>query len=213
MTYVISDIHGEFYLFMEMLNKIKFSDDDTLFIIGDVIDRGKHSFDIVQYVMNSDNIEYLMGNHELMMLEAFKTGDRSLWYQNGGNKTVSSSMRFDKDDRNKMIRYISTLNNYYILEKEDTNIVLVHAGIQFDSNDEIVEDLDFMMWSRIEFYGEDCVPKDYLVIFGHTPTRHLCSKDKIWHGNRMIGIDCGAVYTGILGCLRLDDMKEFYVRR
>ena len=38
--YVISDIHGEYDLFMKMLEKIKFQDTDTLYILGDILDRG-----------------------------------------------------------------------------------------------------------------------------------------------------------------------------
>ena len=39
-TYVISDIHGMYNKFTELLNKIKLKDTDTLYILGDVLDRG-----------------------------------------------------------------------------------------------------------------------------------------------------------------------------
>lgn len=40
MTYVASDIHGEYKKYIQMLNKINFSDSDILYVLGDVIDRG-----------------------------------------------------------------------------------------------------------------------------------------------------------------------------
>ena len=40
MIYVMSDIHGCYEKYLKMLNKIKFSSDDTLYILGDVVDRG-----------------------------------------------------------------------------------------------------------------------------------------------------------------------------
>ena len=55
----------------------------------------------------------------------------------------------------------------------------------------------------------------------YTPTIHYHSDNPltVWHGNRLIGIDCGSGFPinenayldkGRLACLRLDDMKEFY---
>lgn len=40
MRYIISDIHGCYHEYMELLNKIKFSDKDELYILGDAVDRG-----------------------------------------------------------------------------------------------------------------------------------------------------------------------------
>ena len=52
-----------------------------------------------------------------------------------------------------------------------------------------------------------------IIITGHIPTDLIDrnSKGKIWKKNNHIAIDCGVVYGNSLGCLRLDDMKEFYV--
>ena len=75
----------------------------------------------------------------------------------------------------------------------------------------------FVVWHR---YTDDFIPGDgSIMIFGHTPTVHYQRGDKmsIWHGNHVIGIDCGCGFhserVGVvcrLACLRLEDMKEFY---
>ena len=67
-TYVVSDLHGQFDIFMRLLEKAHFSPDDKLYMLGDAIDRGPDGIKILQYVMNSENMEFLLGNHELMML-------------------------------------------------------------------------------------------------------------------------------------------------
>ena len=45
-TYVLSDLHGHYEVFKAMLNKIDFDDQDTLYILGDVCDRGPRSLEI-----------------------------------------------------------------------------------------------------------------------------------------------------------------------
>lgn len=65
-TYVCSDIHGMYGSYCNMIKKIK--ETDTLFILGDVIDRGKGGIKILQDMMKRPNVKLLMGNHEYMMI-------------------------------------------------------------------------------------------------------------------------------------------------
>lgn len=71
-TYVMSDIHGQYLAYKKMLDKIKFSDDDCLYVLGDVIDRGPDGIRIIKDIMNRDNADLILGNHEFMMLNAIK---------------------------------------------------------------------------------------------------------------------------------------------
>jgi serine/threonine protein phosphatase 1 len=76
-----------------------------------------------------------------------------------------------------------------------------------------LQNRDTLLWARDEFIFSPAL-KDYVIIFGHTPTCDMQSSNPmtIWHDKDKIGIDCGSVFgKGQLGCLRLDDMKEFYV--
>lgn len=88
--YVISDIHGEFDLFIKMLKKINFSRNDRLIILGDVLDRGSQPIKIIEYVMEKDNIKLLMGNHEKMFLDFILAENENdkffayhMWMNNG----------------------------------------------------------------------------------------------------------------------------------
>ena len=71
-TYVISDIHGEYDKFIELLDKIKLKDDDTLYILGDILDKGPHPIKTILKIMEMPNVICLVGNHELMALECLE---------------------------------------------------------------------------------------------------------------------------------------------
>ena len=73
--YVLSDLHGHYNIFIKMLEKINFSDDDVLYILGDCCDRGPDSLKIYLYIQKFDNIHLIKGNHEIMMRDAFKAGE------------------------------------------------------------------------------------------------------------------------------------------
>ncbi len=67
-TYVCGDIHGMYGSYMQVIRKLKTGDE--LFVIGDVIDRGKNGIKILKDVMKRKNTHFLLGNHELMMIQS-----------------------------------------------------------------------------------------------------------------------------------------------
>ena len=62
--YVMSDLHGCYDKFIEMLNLIDFKESDELYILGDIFDRGPNPLGILDYVIGHKNIYLLKGNHE-----------------------------------------------------------------------------------------------------------------------------------------------------
>lgn len=79
-TYVMSDIHGQFDALMRMLEQIGFTEDDELYILGDVVDRGSKSIECIKWIMEQDNVLTLLGNHELMLYDGY-INNREAWYQ------------------------------------------------------------------------------------------------------------------------------------
>ena len=71
MIYVMSDLHGEYEKYIKMLELIKFSDEDELFILGDTVDRGERPIDILLDMMKRPNVYHLMGNHDLLQSFVF----------------------------------------------------------------------------------------------------------------------------------------------
>ena len=55
MKYVMSDIHGNFNKYIEMLNLINFTEEDELYILGDIFDRGSQPLDILEHIMKHKN--------------------------------------------------------------------------------------------------------------------------------------------------------------
>ena len=92
MIYCMADIHGAYDRYLEMLRLIRFSDEDTLYVIGDVIDRGAQGIETVLDLMGRSNVILLRGNHEQMCLDDLHRhiwDARALWQKNGGSRTRS----------------------------------------------------------------------------------------------------------------------------
>ena len=52
--FVISDLHGQFVLLQLLLDRIGFNDNDELYILGDIMDRGPNSIDIIHHYHRSE---------------------------------------------------------------------------------------------------------------------------------------------------------------
>ena len=104
-VYALSDIHGQGRAFFEMLEKIRFSPEDKLYIIGDVVDRGPDGIQLLEYIREQPNMELLMGNHEDMFLRTMD--DEESWYEtwifNGGGVTLASLMSFPKKEQSNVL--------------------------------------------------------------------------------------------------------------
>ncbi len=232
MIYVLSDIHGQARRFYSILEQIDLKAEDTLYILGDVIDRNPDGIRILREIMSRPNMQMLLGNHELMMLQSlYYPSDEaaapphyiSRWYRNGGRVTHDYLKRIRKQLRAEIFSYLDALPLNISIEVNGHQYVLVHAapvdmyptyGNRYDT------ERDFAVWWRqlVEVPLSD----ERIVIFGHTTTHHFQTDTPmhIWYGNQMIGIDCGSSYpegisaengyAGRLACLRLNDMKEFY---
>ena len=68
MHYVLSDIHGNEERFRSVLRKIDLKEDDTLYVLGDVIDRGEEGVHLLRWMAEQPNVQLILGNHEAMLL-------------------------------------------------------------------------------------------------------------------------------------------------
>ena len=66
MVYVISDIHGQYGKFLKMLEKINFTDNDDLYVLGDAADRGPDPIKLLIDMSMRPNVFPLLGNHDYM---------------------------------------------------------------------------------------------------------------------------------------------------
>lgn len=220
MIYVMSDIHGEKKKFDSVMEKINLTSDDKLYILGDVIDRGNDSIQILLELMKMKNVTVLLGNHELMMLNAITPPDNfraiKLWYHNYGSVTHNTFLELTPEIQTKIKNFISQMPLSIEITVNDKKYILVHGApieLQYRMYTKFVPEREYVTWERLN--PDDIMPKGKTVIFGHTPTDDYqkCVPLSIWYGKDKIGIDCGCghSYEGCrLACLRLDDMQEFY---
>lgn len=215
MTYVMSDIHGNMRRFQSILRQIDLQPQDTLYILGDVIDRHPQGLKILRQIMEMPNVKMLLGNHEYMMLRAIgepydgpedirgRDPDRLLqiWYQNGGEVTHRSWKHTRKDVRANILSYLKALPLNIDITVDGKKYKLVHAAAldRFEEyepgNPSKSDRTHFAVWDRNASI-DSFTPKGYTLIFGHTPTEHFQPIDPlaIWHSENRIGIDCGAGY-------------------
>lgn len=232
-TYVMSDVHGNFKAYKEMLKKINFNDADMMYILGDILDRGPNPIKIILDLMERHNIEVIAGNHCVMASECLsfllqeiteenvKKMDTYMvekfleWQNNGSNSTTDEFHKCDKDTQKEIVDFIEDFILYEEIEVAGKHFILVHAGLgNFEPDKKMWEyELDELVWERPDY--ETPYFDDKYVITGHTPTMLIENNPRpgyIYQGNNHIAIDCGCGFkNGRLGCLRLDDMKEFYV--
>lgn len=227
MTYVMSDIHGNYEKYSKMLKEIDLKDSDTLYILGDVIDRGDDGIGILLDMMSRPNVFPILGNHEHMAYPVLKNiysifSEQNsyiidiwqTWMLNGGRVTLEAYLDLPDEDKDALIDYLGgEFSAYEEITVGDRSFVLIHGGLPDFSEETPLSDYDLhdIVWHRT-----DCDKThfaDKFLITGHTPTFHYGEeyRGKIARKNNNIAIDCGVSCGEALGCIRLDDFAEFYV--
>ena len=223
MHYVLSDIHGNSAAFDTILSMINLTDDDQLYILGDVIDRGPDGIELLQRIRMMKNCVLLLGNHEYMMINAMRKPDNyhlfRLWWMNGCENTYQSFLALSKSEKEDLLEYLEGLPLQTEIDVHGLKYILVHAApIQLfpTEGEDYPDERKFAVWYRMPL----ALPNELTgktIIFGHTPTEYVQFSEypmmRIAHEDGVIDIDCGCAYPnsgGQLGCLRLEDGMEFY---
>ena len=226
MTYVVSDIHGNYEKFKKLLDEIRFRDDDVMYVLGDVVDFGEDPIGLICDISMRYNVLPILGERDYDALGMLTELDRMLagdapdpdalsrmaeWMQNGGKTTIEGFKALDADMREGVLDYLSDMALYEETEVGGRKYLLVHAGIADFDPDASLDD-----YMPEDFIREPLDPNrkyydNAIIIVGHTPTQELGGNGKIFHTDSAIFIDCGAERGECLGCLRLEDGREFYV--
>ncbi len=209
-----------------LLDKAGFNDNDTLYILGDVIDRnGDGGVGILRWLLEKPNARLILGNHEAMLLscafafsEDFEdnmTGkeadDYSIYTFNGGEVTLESLRALPVEKQKAILDYLRACPLYETVAAGGRDYILVHAGFDnFDKSRPLSDyTADELLWAWPEITDEYF--KDIHTVFGHTPTKCFGEEydGKILWTKTWTCIDCGAAYGNEPVLLRLDDNKEF----
>lgn len=220
-VYAIGDIHGQMPLLLHMHEAIqedaaKFRGDSLKIVyLGDYVDRGSRSRDVLE-LMSARPIPrfervYLRGNHEHLLLSAFKDdGMAPGWLFNGGDATLRSygiypphglqayqcipdlMAQFRQAIPQHHLDFLRSLKPYHI----EDGYLFVHAGIRpgIEPPEQAVEDLIWIREGFLDYEGAH----PHVVVHGHTPHERAEMEE-----NR-IGVDTGAFATGVLTALVLE---------
>ena len=226
MTYFVSDIHGQYELFIKLLSKIGFSSSDEMYVLGDIIDKGHGSVKLIKYIMEMPNIHCIKGNHEHMLLGEYY----SLMEDEAKDfDFVISTLQnhFDESDERLTFEMIDWLESlpYYV---EGDDFIGVHAGVPTDESGRLINPEDALAEQLIYdryFKNPDYAPiGDKCVIFGHTPTVYIADKPVILaykkkgtKGDNLrdfckIHIDTDTWGSHVLGCFCKEKLSIIYAK-
>ncbi len=234
MRYVISDIHGCYREYCALLKKIQFSEADTLYILGDVVDRGREPIKVLKDMMSRSNVYPIMGNHDYLAYKVLRKlkvevteenaethlSDGDImnylhWIKDGGKITADQFRRLDHIEKDEILHYMQSFRGYEEVICGEKRYVLVHGGIQGFTEEKNLEEYklkDFIFY-RTDYTKRYFQDKNTYLVTGHTPT-FLIREDKkalVYEKYGHIAIDCGCVFREKLAAYCLDTGEITYV--
>ena len=227
--FAIGDIHGcDKQLISLQQNILKHpsfkKENDLIIYIGDYIDRGPNSKNVINQVikLQNENIKsiFLMGNHERVMIDFLfnKINNLENWLMNGADQTFKSYdievVEFIKDgfedhtiDKLRKV-LIEKLGNEHLnffnnlqLTFSVAQYLFVHAGIDPKKNLTDQSKKDYL-WARSDDFFRKDFKAEKIIVHGHTP-----EKDVVNFPYR-INVDTGCYFSGKLSCVCLNDIND-----
>lgn len=187
----VGDVHGCYSLLRKLVEEIiRFNPiRDRLIFLGDYIDRGPNSIDVVEYVFDDlqakfpESVIALRGNHEHVFLELPES--RELWLRNGGYETINNAVRMGSCIEAYMPSFKRKFLEKTTIHHEEVGYIFVHAGLK-DGGLEATSDYEMMILRNYKSY------RGPQIIVGHTP--HPSARK---YQNAIV-IDSGAFASGKL---------------
>ena len=193
-TIIIGDVHGHYDGLMMLMELLAPSQSDQIYFLGDLVDRGPKSCQVVEFVKRQ-GYACLQGNHEELMMTACNKERQDymsfqMWSSCGGQETLES---YDSPTLlQEHLEWFQTLPTYLDLGA----LWLVHAGVHPKMDIEEQTSHEFC-WIRQEFHQiTEPYFKDKLIVTGHTITftfPHV-KPGQIAKGAGWIDIDTGAYH-------------------
>lgn len=227
--YAIGDIHGNVDALTALHKKIFTKNnfkvkEDLIIYLGDYIDRGLKSKDVIDQIIKLKNNEIktvnLIGNHEEFMTDFLfnKINNIKNWLNFGVDQTLKSynieivdfiKDGFDDDIINKLrdvllekmgnehINFFKSLETKFSTE----NYLFVHAGINPTKSLAVQTKKDYL-WSRSDVFFHKNFTAEKIIIHGHTPEQNIVNDPY------RINVDTGCYFSGKLSCVCLNDKND-----
>jgi serine/threonine protein phosphatase 1 len=192
---VVGDVHGCLSPLKKLINEIDLEPGDQLVFLGDMIDRGEETKMVIDYLMNLKGVyscHFVMGNHEVMLLEYLESLDPTRWFANGGLATLKSyNSQNGLDLPDEHLEFIR--NCPYFIETE--HYFFTHGGL--DPELSITDNLRYykpeeFCWQQVHMRPSFIETNNYkwekTVVCAHTPVSIPLMLDSL------IAVDTGCVY-------------------
>ena len=203
---VIGDVHGQYDLLIKLMYKLPH---DNLCFVGDLIDRGEKSKDVVELIIKN-KYKCVMGNHEKFMVLSYDDNKfvnhdvYEVWEKNGGQKTINSYCKNGDINFDLFFEHRGWMKNLPLIFSYDFKTFVSHSKCLPFFNKEIDEDIkNNILWSRL--HSEHCCPDYFINIHGHTITFN------IFNDNGYINIDTGAYTHGKLSAYDIEEKCVYSV--
>lgn len=198
--FIIGDIHGCVHTLDTLLINWN-PEQEILIAVGDLIDRGNYSPEVVKRCMELSNKPtaciFLQGNHELEMLTHIESGYNPYWIKQGGEETLRQFEQA-QTDMEKTIQWIQECPILF----QTPNLLITHAGLSDTDQPFDKQNMDGVLWNRnpLKNTGQ-------LQVHGHTPLKQsgpiYTKQSHSWN------IDTGCVYGNGLTAIVVDDQGQF----
>lgn len=233
--WVTTDLHGEYELWQQIKNNLK--EEDILIYLGDAIDRGGRGFEIFKEMIEHPQVIYLLGNHELMMYDAFfsegkaRTNNLTLWLGNDGGQTLNNikALGLSAKEYLPLIEKIDDMSHYAeYTNKMGVKFFLCHAGTTLGHYYQNTADKAYqLLWDRDHFYTPWPQDKELdltIVVHGHTPIVLMKklygfqgatgAEPFFYDGCHKLNLDAATPYTKMAFLYNLDTLqtKKLFIK-
>ena len=230
MTFVVSNLYGRLDKFEKLIKKINFKDSDTLYILGNIVDYGEESIELVNDLSSRYNVYSVLGEHDYKAYLLLSEFDRMLkeggvpsasfsrdmisWAQNGGQATLEAFKNADADSKEGFLDYLSDLPVFEeVTLKNGKDFVLTCRGIDnFDKETDLYDyELDDFMNGYLEI--EKTYFSDRIMVVGYLDYEHTPAgrAGKVTAKNNNVALACDMSENDDVVCICLETNDEYYV--
>lgn len=219
--YIIGDVHGCFNTLLELIKQFPTKEKSQICFVGDVIDRGLFSCDVVELIMQND-YKMVMGNHERRLLNnkfEFLNNkvpfDRSWFFGNGGEATYRSYLGQSTEFKQRHVDFLESRPVYLEFKEHKTqngeHLVVSHSAVgnMWELRNDKYASEEFRR-HLLSGRGDELQVSGIFNVYGHTPVREV----KFYKNSA--DIDTGCVFNEVgfdkLSALEFPSMKIYTQR-
>lgn len=219
--YIIGDVHGCFNTLLELIKQFPNKEKSQICFVGDVIDRGLFSCDVVELIMQND-YKMVMGNHERRLLSnkfEFLNNkvpfDRSWFFGNGGEATYRSYLGQSVEFKQRHVDFLESRPVYLEFKDYKTqngeHLVVSHSAVgnMWELRNDKYASEEFRR-HLLSGRGDELQVSGIFNVYGHTPVREV----KFYKNSA--DIDTGCVFNEVgfdkLSALEFPSMKIYTQR-